>query len=105
MFDRLLEWLESHMIVAGVLVAFIVSLLRTWNDKTSLTHKIGESLLCSFLTSGMYYLINHLYACPETLSVTIGCFIGYLGTEQIKELLLKRILKREEQNANIGKRN
>lgn len=52
-----------------------------------------DSLLCSSLTYGIYYGISSVYSIPESASIAIGSFVGYLGTEEVKRLILL-ILKR-----------
>lgn len=92
--NNLDHYLNQHIIlIIGGAMAFITSMIHLWNQPKSCISKIMDSLLCSSLTVGIYYGISSVYNIPESASIAIGSFVGYLGTEEVKRLILL-ILKR-----------
>lgn len=92
--NNLEHYLNQHIIlIIGGAMAFITSMIHLWNQPKSCISKIMDSLLCSSLTVGIYYGISSVYNIPESASIAIGSFVGYLGTEEVKRLILL-ILKR-----------
>lgn len=92
--NNLDHYLNQHIIlIIGGAMAFITSMIHLWNQPKSCISKIMDSLLCSSLTVGIYYGISSVYSIPESASIAIGSFVGYLGTEEVKRLILL-ILKR-----------
>lgn len=84
------NWLSEHIVMAGAMLAFITSLLRTWRQETSISSKLLDSLLCMSLTLGIYYTATSFYQLPDVIAVGIGSFVGYFGTEQVKQVILNR---------------
>lgn len=92
--NNLEHYLNQHIIlIIGGAMAFITSMIHLWNQPKSCISKIMDSMLCSSLTVGIYYGISSVYNIPESASIAIGSFVGYLGTEEVKRLILL-ILKR-----------
>lgn len=92
--NNLDHYLNQHIIlIIGGAMAFLTSMIHLWNQPKSCISKIMDSLLCSSLTVGIYYGISSVYNIPESASIAIGSFVGYLGTEEVKRLILL-ILKR-----------
>lgn len=92
--NNLDHYLNQHIIlIIGGAMAFITSMIHLWDQPKSCISKIMDSLLCSSLTVGIYYGISSVYNIPESASIAIGSFVGYLGTEEVKRLILL-ILKR-----------
>lgn len=91
--NNLEHYLNQHIILIGGAMAFITSMIHLWDKPKSFLSKIMDSLLCSSLTYGIYYGISSVYNIPESASIAIGSFVGYLGTEEVKRLILL-ILKR-----------
>lgn len=92
--NNLDHYLNQHIIlIIGGAMAFITSMIHLWDQPKSCISKIMDSLLCSSLTVGIYYGISSVYSIPESASIAIGSFVGYLGTEEVKRLILL-ILKR-----------
>lgn len=89
MFDLIEKFIEAHQVFCGSVLAFFTSMIRLWRKSNSFVDKLLDSLLCSIMTVGIFYTVQTLYSCPETIAIAIGSCVGYLGTEKIKELLLK----------------
>lgn len=84
-------FLQEHPVIAGTILAFITSLLRLWNKSQSWCNKIIDSMLCMSLTVGIFYGLNYITPLDPNVALCIGSFVGYLGTEQIKEMILRAI--------------
>ena len=100
--NNLDHYLNQHIIlIGGVAMAFITSMIHLWNQPKSCIGKIMDSLLCSSLTVGIFYGISSVYSIPESASIAIGSFVGYLGTEEVKRiifLILKRVINYGDEN-------
>lgn len=83
------EFLNSHEILSGCVLAFITSLLRLWRKPASWGNRIIDSALCMSLTVGIYYGVNQFYPLNPNVALCIGSFVGYMGTEQIKDMIMK----------------
>lgn len=93
MWNSIEQWLNSHMVLCGGVLAFVTSIFRLWNNSKSWSAKILDSLLCMSMTVGIYYGINYFHELPPNVCLCIGSFVGYLGTEQVKDILLNRFSK------------
>lgn len=99
--NNLDHYLNQHIILIGGAMAFITSMIHLWDKPKSCISKIMDSLLCSSLTYGIYYGISSVYSIPESACIAIGSFVGYLGTEEVKRLILlifKRFIKYGDEN-------
>lgn len=96
--NNLEHYLNQHIILIGGAMAFITSMVHLWNKPKSCISKIMDSLLCSSLTVGIFYGISSIYNIPESASIAIGSFVGYLGTEEVKRLILKRFINYGDEN-------
>lgn len=85
------QFLREHPVLSGALLAFVTSLLRLWNRQGSWCNKLIDSALCMSLTTGIYYGLNYFSPLDPKVALCIGSFVGYLGTEQIKEMILRAI--------------
>lgn len=83
------EFISNHEVLSGSLLAFVTSLLRLWRKPDSWGNRLIDSALCMSLTVGLYYGINQVYPLNPNVALGIGSFVGYLGTEQIKEMILR----------------
>lgn len=83
------DFINSHEILSGCLLAFVTSLMRLWRKPDAWGNKLIDSALCMSLTVGLYYGINQLHPLNPNVALCIGSFVGYIGTEQIKEMILK----------------
>lgn len=95
------EFLNNHEILSGSLLAFVTSLLRLWRKPASWGNRIIDSALCMSLTVGIYYGVNQVYPLNPNVALCIGSFVGYMGTEQIKDMIIKLwALKTNKVNSN-----
>lgn len=85
------QFLQDHPIIAGALLAFVTSLLRLYNSRESWVNKLIDSALCMSLTTGIFYGLDYITPLQPKVALCIGSFVGYLGTEQIKEMILRAI--------------
>ena len=84
-------FLQEHPVIAGTILAFITSLMRLWNKSLSWCNKIIDSMLCMSLTVGIFYGLNYITPLDPNVALCIGSFVGYLGTEQIKTIILRTV--------------
>ena len=85
------QFLREHPVLSGALLAFVTSLLRMYNCHESWANKLIDSALCMSLTTGSFYGLNYFSPLDPKVALCIGSFVGYLGTEQIKEIILNAI--------------
>lgn len=85
------QFLREHPVLSGALLAFATSLLRLWNRQGSWCNKLIDSALCMSLTTGIFYGLSYFCPLDPKVALCIGSFVGYLGTEQIKEMILRAI--------------
>ncbi len=95
-YEKIIEWFNGHFISAAILLAFVIAILRTKGQP--FWSRVTEGLLCSCLTIGIYYGVISLYDANQYISLAIGSFVGYIGTDKIKELLLNRITAKLNSN-------
>lgn len=85
------QFFREHPVIAGALLAFVTSMLRLANRPGSWSNKLIDSALCMSLTTGIFYGLNYFSPLDPKVALCIGSFVGYLGTEQIKEMILRAI--------------
>lgn len=85
------QFFREHPVIAGALLAFVTSMLRLANRSGSWANKLIDSALCMSLTTGIFYGLNYFSPVDPKVALCIGSFVGYLGTEQIKEMILRVI--------------
>ena len=85
------QFFREHPVLSGALLAFITSVLRLWNRQGSWCNKLIDSALCMSLTTGIFYGLNYFSPLDPKVALCIGSFVGYLGTEQIKEMILRAV--------------
>ena len=85
------QFFREHPVIAGALLAFVTSMLRLANRSGSITNKLIDSALCMSLTTGIFYGLDYITPLEPKVALCIGSFVGYLGTEQIKEMILRAV--------------
>jgi lambda family phage holin len=85
------QFFREHPVIAGAFLAFVTSMLRLANRSGSITNKLIDSALCMSLTTGIFYGLNYFSPLDPKVALCIGSFVGYLGTEQIKEIILRAV--------------
>lgn len=96
------QFFREHPVIAGALLAFVTSLLRLWNRQGSWCNKLIDSALCMSLTTGIFYGLNYFSPLDPKVALCIGSFVGYLGTEQIKEIILRAVDIKTNSNISSG---
>lgn len=84
------NYLEEHYIMSSFLLAVIVCFIR--KKGKSIINRISDSLLCGAVSTGLSYGIISLCDVNVYICFFIGTSVGYLGTEEIKRILVRRFL-------------
>lgn len=89
--EKFLCWIaDNSAVMTGAVFAFLISLITA--KEGSLMDKIGNSLLCSLFSTGLYYAILSFYPdCSPYLAVAIGTFVGTFGVEDCKRIVKAKI--------------
>lgn len=88
------EYMEKHYILGGFILAAVVCFLRT--HRKSVINRISDSLLCGAVSTGLSYGIISVCSVNVYICFFIGTTVGYLGTEEIKRILLRRFLNEDQ---------
>lgn len=91
--ERAMEWTaENAHIVAGFVICAVVYLLN--HRKGSCMDRITGALLSSLFSTGLYYgIICCVPTLPPVAAVAVGSFVGFLGVDECKTILLKKLNK------------
>lgn len=81
---------ELYLLLIGAVLAFVTSFFRLCKVKKSFFVKLSDSLICSLISLSTYFLIKQFYAITPEFAIAIGSWIGYLGVDGIKIILLDR---------------
>lgn len=89
--EKFLAWLvDNSAVMTGAVFAFLISLITA--KEGTIMDKIGNSLLCSLFSTGLYYAILSFYPnCSPYLAVAIGTFVGTFGVEDCKRIVKTKI--------------
>ena len=64
------------------------------HKKGSCMDRITGALLCSLFSTGVYYGIISLFpSVPPEAAVAVGSLVGFLGVDECKDLLMKKLKK------------
>ena len=93
MFERTVEWMSEHTnIVAGFIICGVVYILS--HKKGSCMDRITGAILCSLFSTGVYYgILCCIPTLPPEAAVAVGSLVGFLGVDECKDLLMKKIKK------------
>ena len=95
MWDRVAEWLNSHPLTWGGILAFLLALMRMRGRRAPWVSTLFEAVTCSLLSIGICAgLSSFLPAITPQSCVGIGSLIGYLGTDVLKRLFISFISSR-----------
>lgn len=87
--DHLLVFLNEYgATVMGFVLAFLMALWRT--AKVNGKADWLEASMCAGFTLGVASFLAYL-GLPQTLSIGIGAFFGYMGTHKISRFISKKI--------------
>lgn len=87
--QKILDFFTEHYtgfcILGGAIMSFIVALLRQNQAHIkSLSVCLSEAVLCAFLSSAIGELAVYAFDMRPEVSMFIGTFCGFLGTDYIK---------------------
>lgn len=93
MFERIAQWAsDNDNIIAGFVICGIIYLLS--HRKGSCMERLTGAILCSLFSTGLYYgLVCFFPELPQGAAVAIGSLVGFLGVDECKDLLMKKIKK------------
>lgn len=81
---------ELYLLLIGAVLAFVTSFFRLCKVRKSFFVKLSDSLICSLISLSTYFLIKQFYAITPEFAIAIGSWVGYLGVDGIKTILLDR---------------
>ena len=86
------RWLESATYLHAVFLAMVISILRACydNKERRWQRRTLEASICGLLTLACYGLVN-LFGWPDSIAVTLGGSIGFLGVDTLRAQIIKRL--------------
>lgn len=81
---------ELYLLLIGAVLAFVTSFFKLCKVKKSFIVKLSDSLICSLISLSTYFLIKQFHPIDPEFAIAIGSWVGYLGVDGIKTLLLDR---------------
>lgn len=97
--QKILDFLTEHYtascIIGGGLMGFIVAWIRENQAQVkSKSARIAEAAMCACLSSALGQMAIYLFEMQPELSMLVGTFCGFLGTDYIKALIQSYISKK-----------
>ena len=89
---------ELFYLSTGVLSSFLMAIMRS--KKNRFISKLAEGLTCSMLSSALIVISEYYLKLPFELSLPIGTFVGFLGSDYISQTLKGVISKKVEKDDN-----
>lgn len=91
MFEKIANFISSHSeVITGGVFCFLISVLSA--KKGTIMNRIVGGILCSLFSTGLYYGILSVFpTVPAYSAVAIGSFVGFVGVDECKRLILARI--------------
>lgn len=88
------RWLESATYVHAAALAMVVSILRACYDgqEKRWQRQLLEASICGLLTLACFGIVN-LMGWPDSIAVTLGGSIGFLGVDTLRAQIVKRLNK------------
>lgn len=81
---------ELYLLLIGAVLAFVTSFFRLCKVRKSFFVKLSDSLICSLISLSTYFLIKQFHPIEPEFAIAIGSWVGYLGVDGIKTILLDR---------------
>lgn len=81
---------ELYLLLIGAVLAFVTSFFRLCKVKKNFFVKLSDSLICSLISLSTYFLIKQFHPIDPEFAIAIGSWVGYLGVDGIKTILLDR---------------
>lgn len=90
------QWLETATYLHAAALAMVISVLRACYDgkEKRWQRQALEAAICGLLTLACYGLVN-LFGWPESIAVTLGGSIGFLGVDTLRAQIIKRLNSKE----------
>lgn len=87
--------ISESQTLQGAIMAFIIAMLRTLYDEKNpkFLRIVLESLICGTLSLCFTSLIEFFHL-PNSAAITLGGAIGFIGVNQLRELILKSLHNR-----------
>lgn len=89
---------ELFYLSTGVLSSFLMAIMRS--KKNRFISKLAEGLTCSMLSSALIVISEYYLKLPFELSLPIGTFVGFLGSDYISQTLKGVISKKVKKDDN-----
>lgn len=81
---------ELYLLLIGAVLAFVTSFFKLCKVKKNFFVKLSDSLICSLISLSTYFLIKQFHPIEPEFAIAIGSWIGYLGVDGVKTILLDR---------------
>ena len=81
---------ELYLLLIGAVLAFVTSFFKLCKVRKSFFVKLSDSLICSLISLSTYFLIKQFHPIEPEFAIAIGSWVGYLGVDGIKTILLDR---------------
>lgn len=94
MFEKMYQWMsENSEVFVGAVMCAVIFLLNH-KKEGSCMDKITGAVLCSLFSTGLYYgIICFVPSLPPVAAVAIGSLVGFLGVDECKAIIIRRIKK------------
>lgn len=91
MIEKLTEILNSNSgVITGGFFAFLIAVLT---GKGRIMERITGGILCALLSTGLYFgLLSIFPTIPTYSAVAIGSFVGFVGVDECKRILIEKIV-------------
>lgn len=92
---KLLDWMGQSYVFQAVVMTVVMAVLRVlYDDKETKWERIFlEAGMCGLITCCAAALLSY-FSLPNTLIVTIGGTVGFLGVNEIRAVI-KRLLNKK----------
>lgn len=89
-----MSWLGDATVVHAGVMAFVLSYLRATYDgrEKRWQRRLLEASICACIAVSGWGIVK-LFEWPDAMAVAIGCFIGYLGVDKLREIILIKLHK------------
>lgn len=91
MLKKIVEaYTENGQVINGAIFAFLIAVLT--HRRGSCMDRIIGGILCGLFSTGLYYGIVSIFpTVPQCAAVAIGSFVGFVGVDECKRMILEKI--------------
>lgn len=91
MIEKLTEILNNNSgVITGGFFAFLIAVLT---GKGRIMERITGGILCALFSTGLYFgLLSIFPTIPTYSAVAIGSFVGFVGVDECKRILIEKIV-------------